>query len=508
MALPNTQLWRFLFLVPAVAAGCLAPRRSADPALVERLDGILHRLDHTGARFTARVLELPSGRELYAAGIDEPFIPASNMKLPVSAAALDLFGPQRPFKTYLALNGADLWLIGTGDPGAGDERIAARTGGQTTTVLEQWAAALAARGIQRIPGHLYYDDEALEALRVHPSWHTDDLVHWYAAPVSGLNFNGNCIDVAIEPAGAGLPVRYRVTPPAAGIEIVNRCVSGDAADPEITRAPEANVYTLSGGCRAPNPLKSKPVVDPGAFFADALRTHLQTRGIIIEGEIRRAPAPLGGVMPPPAERIVAVHETRLDDLLWRINKNSQNLFAECLCKLAGQEFEARRGRRVPGSWENGERAIRDFLKRNRINDRRLVVADGSGLSEKNRVTARLISDLLVAMDRHPYRDAFRASLSVAGQDGTLASRMNDLAGHVFAKTGQIRGVRALSGYIDQKSGGRLCFSIIYNQIPGSVKPYEELQDEVCRTLVSYPSLDAPAVPTKRHRDMTPRYARR
>jgi D-alanyl-D-alanine carboxypeptidase/D-alanyl-D-alanine-endopeptidase (penicillin-binding protein 4) len=175
----------------------------------------------------------------------------------------------------------------------------------------------------------------------------------------------------------------------------------------------------------------------------------------------------------------------MTDILWRINKNSQNLFAECLCKLSGQLYESRRGRQVPGSWKSGDRAIRDFLHRVHVRDQGLVVADGSGLSEDNRVTARIITDLLAAMDRHPYRDAFRDSLCIAGRDGTLSGRMKDLVGHVFAKTGQITGVRSLSGYIDRRDGGRLCFSIIYNRIPGSVKPYEELQDEACRLLVDY-----------------------
>ena len=72
---------------------------------------------------TARVIDLPSRDELYARDIDVPFIPASNMKLPVSAADLDMLGVEHTLKTYLASDGDDLWVIGTGDPGIGDPRL-------------------------------------------------------------------------------------------------------------------------------------------------------------------------------------------------------------------------------------------------------------------------------------------------------------------------------------------------------------------------------------------------
>src|SRR5256886_12469482 len=90
--------------------------KGPDAKLATRLDPLLQSFDNSGAIYAARVLELPGGRELYAHRADEPMIPASNGKLANGAAALDRFGPDRKFKTYLAMDGDDLWLIGTGDP--------------------------------------------------------------------------------------------------------------------------------------------------------------------------------------------------------------------------------------------------------------------------------------------------------------------------------------------------------------------------------------------------------
>jgi D-alanyl-D-alanine carboxypeptidase/D-alanyl-D-alanine-endopeptidase (penicillin-binding protein 4) len=231
-------------------------------------------------------------------------------------------------------------------------------------------------------------------------------------------------------------------------------------------------------------LESKPVTDPGKFFADALRTNLRSHGITIAGETRRAAQPLGGDAGPTPEQVVAVHETPLRDAIRRLNKNSQNLFAEAFAKYLGRAYDAERGNPAArGSWASGALAVKAFLRRQGVNDADYTLADGSGLSRANRVTTRGQTDLLAAMSRHPHAEVFRESLPIAGTDGTIGKRMKDLAGRVYAKTGYISGVRALSGYARTADDRWLAFSIIYNKIPGDVKPFEALQDEACRILV-------------------------
>ena len=472
----------------AALAGCSA-QRGTDARLVRRLDAILNRHADSGARVSARVIDLGTRRVLYQTNIDVPRMPASNMKLLTVATALDVLGADDSLKTYLAVDGDDLWLIGTGDPAVADARIARTRNRAPLAFLDDWTRALRDRGITRIKGDLVYYDGAFESLRIHPSWEHDDLVHWYAAPVSGLNLNDNCIDVTVTPTSPGQPVDFAVTPPTHTVVVINNCVTGDGGTPSIDRIPFSDVYVIGGRCAKRRSLKSKPVGDPGYFFADVLRAHLLKNGITIDGRIRSSPVALGGVDPPPADTIVAVYETPLSDILWRILQNSQNLFAECLGKRAGQVFDAAHGERRPGSWAGADRAIRGFLSRCGIDHRGLVVADCSGLSRDNRVTVRLVTDLLAVMFDHPAGAALREHMARPGGNGTLRKRMKDIREHVYAKTGYIRGVRALSGYVHTDGDRWLCFSIIYNNIPGSVQPFNKLQDEVCRVLVRWPETD-------------------
>lgn len=473
-----------LGLALLLVGGCVTPQQR----LAARLDEILTRLDDTGAVVAARVIELPGRRELYARDADAPFTPASNMKVPVSATLLDTFGLEHTFKTYLALDGDNVWIIGTGDPALGDPRIAQRRGSTSTGVFDAWAQALREHGVTRIAGDLVYYDGALDAQWLHPTW-GESVLHWYGAPVTGLNFNDNCVDITVEPTELGRPARFEIMPPVRDATVINECVTDPNHAPTIEKLPGGNIYQLGGTCAKREALKSKPVENPGAFTADAFRTHLAGLGIEVAGAIRAAREPLGGAMPPPAASVIAVHETPLRDVLGRINTNSQNMFADAACKLAGQAWAAGQGRCGPGSWADGSAAIHAFLKRNGIDEAALVVADGSGLSVDNRVTARLMTDLFAVMFERPDRAAFVDSLAKGGINGTLEKRFAGYEGHVFAKTGMIGGVRALSGYVRTKHDEWLAFSIIYNRIPGSVEPYEALQDEAVKLLVAWPRIE-------------------
>jgi len=144
-------------LLIGLLAGC-SSRPAAQPQTLEnRLDQVLNRNGATGAIFSGRVIDLQTGIELYSRNSNRPMMPASNMKLFITAAALDFLGADYRFKTYLALDGEDLWVIGTGDPATGDPRMAKAAGKKPTAIFDPWAEALQQRGVTRIASVIYYD---------------------------------------------------------------------------------------------------------------------------------------------------------------------------------------------------------------------------------------------------------------------------------------------------------------------------------------------------------------
>jgi serine-type D-Ala-D-Ala carboxypeptidase/endopeptidase (penicillin-binding protein 4) len=126
------------------------------------------------------------------------------------------------------------------------------------------------------------------------------------------------------------------------------------------------------------------------------------------------------------------------------------------------------------------RVLVQALARLGVNETGYKLIDGSGLSRNNLASPRVIVQTLTAMDRSPYRNVFRASLPVAGQRGTLRQRFvgTPVEGRVWAKTGTLKGVAALSGYLERPSQPTLTFSILANQPSQSIAVLRQAVDRV------------------------------
>jgi D-alanyl-D-alanine carboxypeptidase/D-alanyl-D-alanine-endopeptidase (penicillin-binding protein 4) len=230
-------------------------------------------------------------------------------------------------------------------------------------------------------------------------------------------------------------------------------------------------------------LQSVSIPEPLLFSATAMREHLAARGITVAGKLRfeRVRTPAGNV--PSDCVIIAEESTPLSDVLGRIGINSQNMFAEALLKRVGYEWSHGRGHRPAiGSWENGRQAVGAFLARTGCDPATVVISDGSGLSRANRVSAADLVRVLRHMHAGPDRELFVTSLAGNRTGGTLQKRMKSVAGEVYAKTGYMRGIRTLSGYVRALDGRWYAFSVLFNGFKGSSAPYNRIHDQVCRIL--------------------------
>lgn len=461
---------------PAAAAG------ESPPAALHRL---LTRLPQANAVCGARVLDLVSGQVWSDVNADEPLLPASNAKVVVLAAAVDQLGPGFTFRTVLAVRGEDLVLIGDGDPALGDEKIA-EARGQEQDVFRIWAERLTDLGVTSVPGDLILDETVFDDRWVHPTWEAGDLKKWYAAPVGGLNYNDNCVDVTIWPAETpGAPVLWASIPRADVIQLDNRCLSGGKGTPIIDRPKPTFEFVVKGRCNKRWKFPAVAVPDPGLLAGSALRTALAERGISIAGRIRRQRVRRPDGSLPADCRVLTEHTTPLAAVLARTGRDSQNLFAECLMKRLGYEWARRQGRPHPqGTWHTGRQALAELLARAGAGGGATALVDASGLSRENRATAADLVAVLAYMYRHSQRELFVNSLSEAGDNGSLRRRLQGLEGSVYAKTGYIRGVRTLSGYAVTPEGRWRAFSVLFNGFKGGSAPFNSLHDEVCRVLAS------------------------
>lgn len=456
--------------------------------VVGELRRLLTRAPAKQAICSAKVVDLATGEVVVELNADRKLTPASNQKLWVLAAATVELGDSFVFRTVLAARDDDVYVVGDGSPGFGDSRLVESHGGSVTGELERWASVLAARGLENLAGRLFYDDTLFDRQWTHPSWESRHLQKWYAAPVSALIINDNCIDVTLTPAErAGAPVRWSMIPANDAVEIVNRCVSGGRGKAIINRPGQQMRFVVSGRCNKRWEFPSVAVTDPAALFAGAFREALRHHGIAVDPDTRTKRLRLPDGSLPADVTILAEHQTPLSEVLGRIGKNSQNLFAEAVLKRLGFEWSRRAGWTEPiGSWVTGRAAVLDFAKRNGLSLAESDYHDSSGLSRDNRMSAAQAVDLLSYMYRHPSRELFVGSLAIAGHDGSLRKRMTGIGGTVYAKTGYLNGVRTLSGYVLTPAGRWLAFAVLFNGIKGPTGPFNDIHDELCRLLVEWP----------------------
>lgn len=422
-----------------------------------------------------------------------PLIPASNLKLVTTAAALELLGRDFQFRTVLARGGGDIAIIGDGDPALGDAEMLRKLGWDVQTVFQNWAEELKRRNVRSVH-RVLVDDSIFDEELTHPNWPPEQEHKRYVAQVGGLNLNANCVDFFLRTGDPGQNVRFTTDPATSYINIGNACRTGEKSAVWLSRQRGTNEIVLRGEIDRSNsePL-SVTIHDPAMFTGTVLAEVLERGGVAVEGGVERDRTVLGQ-MGAPAQGTgaaaavqwvaVAVHQTPIATVLARANKDSMNLYAEALCKRIGAATSGR-----SGSWQNGIAAMGAYLQSAGISSDEFVLDDGSGLSRKNRISARAIARVLAHVFASPDREPFLASLSVAGGDGTLEKRFrgSDLQGRVFGKSGYINGVSSLSGYLKANDSHWYAFSILMNDVT-DIAACKQAQEKIVR------AIDARAAP--------------
>ncbi len=505
-------------LPPATLAAQIATL-TADPAVAR---------DHWGIMVTSL-----DGSLIYALNQDQLFQPASNAKLFTTAAALAMLGPDDRFTTRVIAEGklargtlhGNLILRGGGDatfatgyslpylPPSQRPKNA-----PTPTPLgdiEELAAQIAAKGLRVVDGDIVGDDTLFDTPYAE-NWSIDDMIWGYGAPVSALTIHDNQIDVTLTPSVSGHgPAATTLTPDLPYYRI-NAQMPGYAWTPSVLtqdwgrdslqtfdRAPGSLDLQISGDLKPGQPPVHDEIAiaDPAQYAAMALRAALLRHGIKVRGNVTVRHRANGNLMPfsqeshqplampdemqesifrggkiecmaqaidngpRPTETLLAEHlSPPLIEDLTLTNKISQNLHAELLLRHISEEKDC------GSTLGRSAQLVRAFLVHAGLDPNDFVFYDGSGLSTHDLVTPRATAKLLQFATTQPWFADWKASLPIAGIDGSLADRFPNppFKGHVFAKTGTLGEARALSGYLDAASGRTVIFSILVdNHLPGT-----------------------------------------
>ncbi len=451
-----------------VVARTPAESQNAPAASLQRLRSAVEAVlpKNSAGKLDVGILaySLDNSEVIYESDADKQVIPASVCKLFTAYTALKKLKPTSAFETTVWTTGpvvdgrlgGDLYLKGGGDPSLVSERL--------------WMLVneLVRSGIKKITGNIIVDDTYYDRERTpdtRPSYLTDQA---YNAPIGALSFNFNTTTIYVKPAETPgkQPIVY-TDPENSYVEVVNQATTGKEGSgnsiqvkrTEFVKGDIGDTVLLRGSL----PLGHQElrfyrnIVNPSLYAAHMFRTFWEQRGLKLDGTIKE------GVVPSKARQILKFDSLPVWQIVWGMNKFSNNFVADQIFKKVGATVYG-----APGTLEKGIKAVENALADIGIAPNSYSISDGSGLTRKTKVTARQIVRVLTsAAQDFSIAPEFTASLGVGGEDGTLRNRFPAEATHttVRGKTGSLDGVNALAGYLTTKENENLAFAIVLND-PG------------------------------------------
>ena len=434
------------------------------------------------------VHEIGSERPLLAAGADRVLNPASTIKLLTTYAGLELLGPAYKWATAAYAAGTlkdevlsgDLVLRGNGDP--------------KLTVENFWLLLrdLRARGLRDIRGDLVLDRGYFAVEGYDPSRFDDQPTRPYNTGPSALLVNFKAVRLQFIPDTDARSVRIVTLPVLPQVQVVNQLAldaNGACGDwvgklrldaqgnSTAARLAFNGVFPASCGERTRN----FSVLGHAQYVLGLFRELWRELGGTLAGTVR------DGAAAPEARPLASVESPALAEVVRDINKFSNNVMARQLFLTLGAA-----GAGAPATYDKSGRVLRQWLAGKGLSFTELVLENGSGLSRRERISARNLGQLLLAAFKSAVMPELVASLPLAAVDGTMRKRLSGaaVAGQAHIKTGSLAGVRAIAGYVLDAQGRRVVVVFIVNHAnAGNAQPvqdallgwiYRRADDTCCR----------------------------
>ena len=411
-----------------------------------------------------KAISLKTGKVLFDLNSDALFNPASNNKIYTCLSALAILDTNYTFSTEVYIDGEYLYLVGGGDPDLSIDE------------LDSLAYIISTQ----ISGNkiLVLDDSIFDQKTFGEGWMWDEGSWWYAAQISALSVNDNCVDFIIDPGEVGQRAKISSYPESNYYSIINNSITvNDTINFEEFKIErdwkdKTNVFSISGNILDTTSTDTiyRNIHNPTAYTGNLFKKMLINYGINIT-EIQK------DIKPYSSEKIAEHKSKSLPHTLKNLMVESDNLTAELLIKTIGYEKN-----KSQGNWEDGLIRTREFLHNQvGLDSTSFSIKDGSGVSRYNYSSPNhMIKILSWAYNNQSIRDNFLFSLPIGGENGTVKDRK--LPSNTYIKSGSLAAVTTISGYIINDKSNPIIFSIFMNGFEGSSDQYKRLQDQIINAL--------------------------
>ncbi len=404
------------------------------------------------------VRDVSSGESLVELNPDLPRAPASTMKLLPTWAALDLLGPAYTWKTRA-------WADAPVIKGVLKGNLYLQGGGDPLLTIERWwrfISDLRQSGLRVIEGDIVIDQTRFAPPEERPEDFDGKFWRTYNVLPDALLVNWQSSDFTIRPADDGQGIEIGIQPFPEGLVVDNRvtltngrCVGRDRRVGYTIAPTNPGRVVVTGRLAAScGPQTQRlAIMEPAQFAYGTFVTLWRQLGGEFRGGLLRAPT-------PPSARLLLTQQSQpLAEIVRVTNKYSSNMMARSLLLAIAAEKSG-----TPATSAAGEAVIRDWLKGRGLVLPELVISNGSGLSREARISGDSMARILVGAWRSRFAPEFLSSLSLGGLDGTLEKRFRNVndPSRIRMKTGTLRDVSAIAGYVSGDSGRTYAVVIFVN----------------------------------------------
>ena len=381
------------------------------------------------------VKNINTGKTKFEMNSKAPMSAASVQKVVTLIPTISQLGIDYQFKTTLYKNGNDIYIKLGADPYL------------TSRDLRNMLAELAKYKLKSI-NNFYIDDSVMDREEWGEGWQWDNELNVLMPKFGAYNLDKNLITIGFYPTAVGAPVEIR-TKVFYPLTFQNNVVTGKGNNIVLDKknyiAPD--VITVTGEISKDTEI-TIPINNPKKYFVLRLEDSIRKQKVPFYGDIKFAKT-------PSSAKVVAYTSHPLEQAINDILKNSNNMVAETVFKLAG-------GKCINGAGtaEKAARMVYGYYLDEGIDSSKIKIVDGSGVSKNNLLTADFITEAL--LKDYNAKNAIRKYMTEPGETGTLMYRMLYFQNNLRAKTGTLTNVSALAGYITAQSGQTYTFAILIN----------------------------------------------
>lgn len=389
-----------------------------------------------------------SGKLVYSLNDKILISPASVQKALTMPVIAETLGSDYEFSTELYSRGNDAYLLKLGaDPYL--------TSKELKQLINQ---------VNIDAKKMYIDDSILDSKTWGEGWQWDDDMNVLMPKFGAYNLDKNLIKLTIMPPQNGQPATI-INPSKYPLVFFNNITKGDKTKLDIHRdsAISENTIVLSGTVARPTTVYV-PVNNIKRYFELQTKIALENKKVYLKSGIVSGKKNESDTVKAKITRGI---EPAISDVL----KNSNNMVAETMFKLAGGKY----CNLETGTDSSGIKMFNDYCVKHKIDNSRIRIVDGSGVSKNNLVSTNFVTDFLLVNKNNKIME----KLPTSGE-GTLTHRLLPLKDKLRAKTGTHCDISSIAGYLTSKNGNKYVFCIINNDMKLSTSDKKALEDYILR----------------------------